>query len=223
MQLRDVIRRRRMVRRFDPDRPVPREVLLTCLDHAVRAPSAGFSQGWDFLVLLSDEERSAFWAATADLRDPDTWLQGVQTAPALLVCLSDPDAYLERYAEPDKGWTDRALERWPVPYWDVDVGMAALLVLLTAVDEGLGALFFGVPGHRHEPLKAAFGIPPGRRVVGVVALGYAAPSPRSSSLRRGRRRRAEVAHWGRFGQHAPAAGKSPWRVGGDQAEPGRRG
>jgi hypothetical protein len=29
-------------------------------------------------------------------------------------------------------------------YWQIDTGFAALLVLLTAVDAGLGALFFGI-------------------------------------------------------------------------------
>jgi hypothetical protein len=69
--------------------------------------------------------------------------------------LADPTAYLDRYAEPDKGWTDRSLDRWPIPYWDTDTAMAAMVVLLGAVDAGLGALFFGVPGTRHDALKAA--------------------------------------------------------------------
>jgi hypothetical protein len=63
----------------------------------------------------------------------------MRTAPALVLCLSDPERYLDRYAEPDKGWTDRDPGRWPVPYWDVDTGMAALLMLLGAVDAGLAA------------------------------------------------------------------------------------
>ncbi len=205
MELREVIRRRRMVRAYDTDRPVPEEVLARVLDHAVRAPSAGFSQGWDFVVLTTEEERSLFWRATTGPRDgsaagpPDSWLRGVSTAPCLVVCLSDRAAYLDRYAEPDKGWTDRDAARWPVPYWDVDTGMAAMLMLLTAVDEGLGGLFFGVPPERHPDLLAALGAPEGRRVVGVVALGTAAPDRRSPSLRRGRRPVREVAHRGRFG------------------------
>jgi len=46
----------------------------------------------------------------------------------LIVPMSDKSAYLDRYAEPDKGWTDRDESRWPVPYWDVDAGMASLYV-----------------------------------------------------------------------------------------------
>ncbi len=65
-------------------------------------------------------------------------------APDIVIPCSSKAAYLKRYAQPDKGWTDRSESRWPVPYWWVDAGMAALLVLQTAVDEGLGACFFGI-------------------------------------------------------------------------------
>lgn len=195
-----MVRRRRMVRRYDPDQPVPRDVVERCLANAVRAPSAGFSQGWDFLVLTTEPERDLFWRTTTDPGAPsDSWLSGIRQAPALIVCLSDKEAYLDRYAAPDKGWTDRDEARWPVPYWDIDTGMAALLILLTAVDEGLGGLFFGVPPTHHGAVKEAFGIPAARRVVGVVSLGHPLPGPRSPSLRRPRRSAADVAHWGRFG------------------------
>ncbi len=210
MELSQVVRRRRMVRRFDPDRPVPREVLERILYAAQRAPSAGFSQGWDFVVLVGPTHTAPFWAATGDgERVPDAWLRGVSAAPVLVLCLSDPDAYLDRYAEPDKGWTDRDPARWPVPYWDVDTGMAAMLMLLTAVDEGLGALFFGVPPERHEAVRAAHGIPIGRRLVGVVALGHERERTTSPSLRRGRRDEADVVHWGAFGAGPGESGTGP--------------
>lgn len=202
MEFRDVVRRRRMVRRFDPGRPVPEEVLGRVLDHALRAPSAGFSQGWDFVVLTEPADLAAYWSATTDPdRPPDAWLRGVRTAPCLVLCCSDRNAYLDRYAEPDKGWTDRDEARWPVPYWDVDTGMAALLMLLTAVDEGLGGLFFGVPAEEAPAVRERFGIPADRSLVGVVALGYALPDRRSPSLKRGRRGPDQVVHRGRFGRH----------------------
>ena len=200
MEFTEVVRARRMVRRYDPDRLVPREVVERCLANAVRSPSAGFSQGWDFVVLAEGGERDAFWAATTDADGPpDRWLDGIRKAPVLVLCLSHKDAYLDRYAAPDKGWTDRDEARWPVPYWHVDTGMASLLILLTATDEGLGSLFFGVPPGRHGAVHDAFGIPPSRTIVGVVSMGYAVPGPRSPSLRRHRRSGREVAHWGRFG------------------------
>jgi len=192
-----VVRRRRMVRDYDPDRPVPSEVRERLLAHAIRAPSAGFSQGWAFLVLEDAEDRRRYWDVTASDGAPDPWLQRMSRAPLLVVVLSSKAAYLDRYAEPDKGWTDRDESRWAVPYWDVDAGMAALLMLLTAVDEGLGACFFGVPAQRLDTFRAAFGVPAEFRPVGCMSIGYPGDDDRRSpSLRRGRRPVEEVVHRG---------------------------
>lgn len=203
MEFSEVVRTRRMIRRYDPERPVPADVINTALRNAIRAPSAGFSQGWDFIVLTKPEERQAYWAATDDEDDdePDSWLVGMPSAPALILCLSDVGTYLRRYAEPDKGWHDMDEARWPVPYWDVDTGMAALLILLTAVDAGLGGCFFGAPPETHDEIFAAFGIPHDRTLVGVVSLGYPVAHAKSPSLKRGLRGLDQVAHYGRFGQH----------------------
>jgi nitroreductase len=196
MEFQEVVRRRRMVRNYDPSRPVPDEVVDRLLANAQRAPSAGFSQGWAFLVLSTAEERTRFWEATTDLSEPDPWLAGMQNAQLLIVPLSHKKAYLDRYAEPDKGWSDRDEAHWPVPYWDIDTGFAALLMLLTAVDEHLGACFFGVPPERMDPFRAAFGVPEEFTPIGCVSVGYPAPDRRSPSLRRGHRSAEEVVHRG---------------------------
>lgn len=207
MELAAAVRARRMVRAYDPVRPVPRAAIDTALDLAVRAPSAGFSQGWDFVVLTEPDDRQRFWHSTSDPDAPaDAWLQGLRTAPALILCLSDRQRYLDRYAEPDKGWTDRDEGRWPVPYWDTDTAMAAMILLLSLVDQQLAGCFFGVPPQRIPAVLEAFDIPQDRRPVGVVSLGYPAPDRRSPSLRRGRRPVAEVAHDGRFGRPWAASG-----------------
>ncbi len=193
-----------MVRAYRTDEPVPGAVIDEMLAHAIRAPSAGFSQGWDFLVLRDRSDVDRFWDSTTDRSDEaDSWLQGLMTAPVLIVCLSDKDRYRDRYAEPDKGWSDRSEAHWPVPYWDVDTGMAAMLMLLTAVDHGLGACFFGVPPEHHDRFRADFDIPSNRTPVGVISLGHPAPDRRSPSLKRGRRPIPEVAHLGRFGTPYP--------------------
>lgn len=194
-----MIRRRRMVRNYDPDRPVPPEVRDHLLAAALRAPSAGFSQGWGFLVLEGVADREAFWAATADTdAEPDAWLTGLRRAPLLVVCFSHKDAYLDRYAETDKGWTDRSEAHWPMPYWDIDTGFAALLMLLDAVDKLLGACFFGVPPERIAALREVFGVPAAFTPIGVVSIGYPAPDRRSPSLRRGHRPVEQVVHYGRW-------------------------
>ncbi len=103
MEFQDVVRRRRMVRRFTGEEVAP-DVVDRLVRNAVRAPSAGFSQGWSFLVLTTPDERERFWAAAtpaASERNMSTWLAGMRTAPVLVVVLCSKDAYLGRYAEPD--------------------------------------------------------------------------------------------------------------------------
>jgi nitroreductase len=199
MEFSDVVRRRRMVRNYDPDRPVPAEVRERILAHALRAPSAGFSQGWAFLVLEEAADRERFWRAAAPTEGVrGRWLRDMRTAPLIVVAHSNRDIYLDRYADPDKGWTDRDEARWPVPYWHVDVGFASLLMLLTAVDEGLGACFFGIPPARLATYRDEFGVPTPWTPVGAVSVGYPAPDLRSGSLRRGRRPVDEVVHRGNW-------------------------
>ena len=121
----------------------------------------------------------------------------MMTAPVLIVPCSHKEAYLDRYAEPDKGWTDRAEARWAVPYWHLDTAMASLLMLLTAVDEGLGACFFGVPGERHAAVRAAFGVPAEHGRSGRSPWATAPPRPAAGArLRRPRRPVEDVVHRG---------------------------
>src|SRR6266545_4377390 len=160
-----------MVRSFE-DRVLPPDVVDRIVDNALHAPSAGFTQGWAFFVLEGPDQTVQFWSAN--------WIeqaarsafryQGLFDAPLIVVALANQQAYLDRYAEPDKGWIDRDPARWPVPYWHVDAGFAALLMLLTAVDAGLGGLFFSVA--EPERVRAAFGIPQVYEPVGALAIGY---------------------------------------------------
>ena len=205
MEFDEVLRRRRMIRTYDPDRPVPPEVVDKLIRHALRAPSAGFSQGWGFLVLTEAADRELYWSVTAPQGDTaaeraaaGSWLDRMRSAPLIIVALSNKSAYLDRYAQADKGWTDRDENRWPVPYWDIDTGFAALLIHLTAVNEELGSLFFGVPADRVDAFRAAFGVPAEFMPVGALTVGYPAPDKRSPSLRRGHRPVDEVVHHGRW-------------------------
>jgi len=195
MDFQQVVDRRRMVRNF-ADKPVPPEIVERLLQNALHAPSAGFSQGWAFLVLQDEEETGRFWDAVFPReREKFRWA-GMFSAPVIIVPLSHKRAYLDRYAEPDKRWTDRDENRWPVPYWDIDTGFASLLMLLTAVDEGLGALFFGI--FKPDDFRAAFGVPDEYVPIGAIALGYPAPDKPAHSLKRGRRPVDDVVHRGRW-------------------------
>jgi nitroreductase len=120
-------------------------------------------------------------------------------APVVVVPCSSKAAYLARYAEADKGWTDEDEARWPVPFWHMDAAMAALLILQTAVDAGLGSCFFGVPPDHVGPLKDEFGIPDTFDPVGAITLGHPAPGGAAGSpTRRPRKAADEVVHRGHW-------------------------
>lgn len=189
-----------MIRNYT-DESVDGEVVERVLRNAVRAPSAGYSQGWGFLLLDTPEDMERFWACTVDPESGlDSWLAGMKTAKALVVALSCKRVYLDRYAQEDKGWTDRDEARWPVPYWDVDTGMAALLMHLTAVDAGLGSCIFGIPPAQIPAFRAEFGVPDDHTPVGVVSLGHRADSEKMQGSWATRRRRPldDVVHRGRW-------------------------
>lgn len=203
MEFQDVVRRRRMVRNYTAD-PVDPAVVDRALRNAVRAPSAGFSQGWAFLVLDTPADVRRFWEASSDdVDDPDDWLAGMMRAPVVILPCSSKAAYLSRYAEADKGWADSdpavAEARWPKPFWDMDAAMASLLILQTVVDEGLGACFFGVVPERERRVRDTFDLPDDVDPVGVITIGHPAEGGAAGSpSRRARKPMTEVVHRGRW-------------------------
>jgi nitroreductase len=188
-----------MVRRYDERRRVPSAVVDRLLSAAVRAPSAGFSQGWGFLVLDTPDDIARFREAVTPSVEPENWFAAQVRAPVIIVPHANKGAYLDRYAESDKGFTDRSDAWWPAPYWDIDTGFAALLILLTAVNEGLGACFFGLPKERIESYRQAFDVPAQFRPIGAISIGYSDEPPRDFSARR--RPLTEVVHRGRWNIH----------------------
>lgn len=199
MEFRDVVRHRRMVRRFD-QRPVPRETIDKIIDVGRRAPSAGFSQGLELLVMDSPETVAEFWRLTDAPEvgwDPDD----IAVGPTVIVIpLPDAHRYTQRYSEPDKiafGMADEA--NWPVRFWDIDAAMAAMLMLLAAVDEGLGGWFFGIT-HGERELLDRFGVPSDLRPIGILGFGYGAADeePSGSWMKRRRRPLEEQVHRNRW-------------------------
>jgi nitroreductase len=196
----EVVRRRRMVRHYS-DRPLALDVIERVLASALRAPSAGFAQGWAFLALTDAADRARFWPFVPDrVKGTPT----MQDAPLVVVVLAHKDAYLDAYAQPGAPWPDRSESHWSAPYWFVDTGMAALMMLLTAVDEDLGACFFGIMPENLDPFRAEFAVPGEYHPIGAVTVGYRADDlpPQSPRIRELRRDAAEVVHRGHWGTHS---------------------
>jgi nitroreductase len=198
MELDVAIRRRRMCRSYS-DEPLDTEVVDRLLDAARRAPSAGHSQGWSFVVLSGPEETGRFWDAVTDEEwRADPSLPSLMKAPVVIVPLCSPAVYVARYSEPDKvAHNLTSADAWPVAYWTVDVSFGTMLLMLAVVQEGLGALFFGLQAGREEELRAAFGIPGDWQPIGAITVGRPSEDwgPRGSASR-GRKPLGEIVHRG---------------------------
>ncbi len=196
-----------MIRAFTGE-PLAAGTSERLLKAANRAPSAGFSQGYSFLVLEGQEQSAPLWKmlyesessgnATQDA-DP-AQVTALSHAPLVIVPLACKNVYLHTYAQPDKGWTDRDESRWPVPYWYIDTGFTALLVLLAVVDEALGAVFFGIPPENMTDFRAQFGVPEEWTPIGAIAIGHPDPAadPVPPARPSDRKSLAELVHRGRW-------------------------
>jgi FMN reductase [NAD(P)H] len=202
VEFREILKRRRMVRAYEPE-PVPRETLDRILATIRRAPSGGFSQGQRFVVITEPERKRAIAEVTGE---EDYIAEGfppwISNSGALVVVCTREEDYHERYRQPDKVDEGGAEIEWPVPYWHVDAGKAAMLVLLAAIDEGLAAGVFGVPAERMEPFRELLGLPPEVTVVEVITIGRPAEDrlsdERSSRATRPPKPLEELVRWERW-------------------------
>lgn len=200
MELVEVLASRRMTRSFTSE-PVDDAVLDSLLDQARRAPSAGNTQGTEFLVLDTPDLVATYWSITLppETRDGFPW-PDLLKAPVLCIPLVDPSAYVERYGERDKARTGlgESAESWGVPYWFIDGGMVVENLLLLVHDQGLGALFFGLFDNERGVLDH-FGVPTHLRALGTVAIGHrAAEQRKSSSQQRQHKSLLQLLHRGSY-------------------------
>jgi len=183
-----------MVRNFQT-KSVPKELVDGILDLAQHAPSAGFSQGWAYVVVTDADTRRQVGALQGeqDFYATKRFHKFVSGAPVQIIACTSEQLYHERYREPDKLKEDGTEIEWPTPYWHFDIGCGSMLILLAAIDRGLAAAFTGV--FRVEEMRRLLAIPDHFHPVGVISLGYPAKDLKSPSLKRGRRSASEVVHY----------------------------
>ena len=193
MEFQKAVKKRRMVRHFTGE-TVPRETIDGILELAQHAPSAGFSQGSAFVVITDTETKRK----VARLQGEEDYSAGgfhrwISEAPVAIVACVSEKLYHDRYNEPDKLNENGKEIEWPTPYWFFDIGAGCMVLLLAAVDYGLAAAFSGVVDLKE--MKELLGIPAHFHPVGVISIGHGAEDVRSPSLKRGRRRWADVVHY----------------------------
>jgi nitroreductase len=195
----ELLEHRRMVRYYTGE-PVPHEALERIARTIRRAASAGYSQGVRLLV-VDDREVMAPLAPEADDEISRRWFE---TAPVHILVLVREQDYHDRYNQPDKLAATGGVEvQWPVPFWHVDAGTALMLVLLAALEEGLGAGVYGVPVEEDAKWREVLHIPEDLTIVTGVTVGKPAPNDpdyerASSAFTQRRKPYHELIHWNRW-------------------------
>jgi nitroreductase len=178
---------------------VPRETLERIARAARRGPSAGYSQGLRLLV-VDDPETIETLAGWQEEERSQAWFR---SAAAHVLVLTREQDYHDRYTQPDKLAVTGGVEViWPVPFWHVDAGAALMLVLLAALEEGLGAGVYGVQVEEDERWRELLAIPGDLTIVTGVTLGHPAEDPdwdrATSAFSQRRRANDEVVRWNRW-------------------------
>ncbi|MBV8318137.1 MAG: nitroreductase family protein [Planctomycetaceae bacterium] len=180
----EAIARRRATRHFDPDCPVPDDILKRILHLATLAPSGFNLQPWRFLVVRSGRNRQKLRGCA--FNQPK-----VAEAPAVVIVLgyhhphrSHLDAMVDRAqalgavtpeaAAALRASAFRTMERRPDPAtWALRSAMLAAATLMIAA-ESLGVASAPLEGFDHARVKVAFGVPDDHVVCCLIALGFAA-------------------------------------------------
>jgi len=147
MEVLEIIRRRRSIRRYKPE-PVKDEDLARILEAGRLAPSAGNRQPWYFIVVRDEETKKRVAEAAMGQ-------MFIAQAGAVIVGVSDPEA--------SPRWHDR------------DVMTAMEHMILEATELGYGTCWIGA--FREEEIKGILGIPDKYKVVALTPVGVPDESP----------------------------------------------
>ncbi|MDQ0243349.1 5,6-dimethylbenzimidazole synthase [Bacillus fengqiuensis] len=179
---------RRDIRSFLPN-PIPKEVLHKILDAAHHAPSVGFMQPWNFIVISSQEvkERLA-WAADKERRALaihyegekenkflNLKIEGLKEAP-LTICVT---------CDPTRGGS-HVLGRNSIPETDIlSTACAIQNMWLAACSEGLAMGW--VSFYKKNDIRDILDIPPHIEPIALMSIGYTDQYPEKPLL--------ELANW----------------------------
>lgn len=171
-----VIKKRWMCREYH-DKDVSEKTIDKILDLSRRFPSAGHTQPQEFIIVRDQETKDALGKAAANQ-------MYLATAPVVIVVVSDTKRSASRYG--------RRGEKF---YSIIDGAFASMLVLLSVVNEGLGAGFVGA--FRDKRVQEILDLPSSVRPIGIIPIGHCAQDPKSS---KNRREKDKIIHHERYQQ-----------------------
>jgi len=152
MEFEQVIRKRRMIREFDPKKQIPEKIIRKLLGNAHRAPSAGHTQVQEFVIVKDSLTKKKLRRVAVDQ-------EYVEEAPTLIIVCSNTSRSEKRYGR-------RGREFYSV----IDGAFASMLILLTAVNEGISAGFVGA--FEDDKVSEILKLPQYVKPVGIITLGY---------------------------------------------------
>jgi nitroreductase len=156
MDFSELVQKRRSCRAFDPDRPVPEELITACLRAAQLAPSACNAQPWRFVVVTEAEKRREICQKALGGMVPNRW---AADAPVLVVLAAVRKLGTASLGEGVKD----------IPYHLMDCGSAGEHLVLKATELGLGTCWLG--WFREKPLRKLIGAPGNWKLLALIALG----------------------------------------------------
>jgi nitroreductase len=156
MEFEEVLKRRKMIRKYK-DKPVPDSLIMKILRNAQRAPSAGFTQVQEFVIVKSQRVKEKLFHAALEQEQ-------VRDAPVVIVVCSNTARSTPRYGK--RGYDFYAV---------TDGAFASMLILLSCVEYGLGACFVGA--FNEEAVAEILKLPKYVRPIGIITIGYPAEKP----------------------------------------------
>jgi nitroreductase len=153
----DIIKRRKMVRQYIQDKPIPHEIVDKLIANAHRAPSAGHTQVQEFIIVQDPMIKKKLGEAALNQEQ-------VYDAPLLIVVCANTSRSVGRYGK-------RGREFYSI----IDGAFASMLILLTAVNEGIGACFVGA--FLDDKVSEILNLPEYVKPIGIIALGFPAEDP----------------------------------------------
>ena len=100
MEFSELMKKRRSVNFFDPEKPVEQAVLERIIEEASRTPSGFNLQPWNLLVVRSPEVKKRLRKIAWD--QPK-----IEEAPVVLVLLADKDGWRPEHPVMEKAWQDQ--------------------------------------------------------------------------------------------------------------------
>jgi nitroreductase len=159
-----VVRKRKMIREYDLDKQIPDEIIRKLIKNAHRAPSAGHTQVQEFIIVKDISIKKKLRKAAVNQ-------EYVEKAPVLIVVCSNTSRSIGRYGS-------RGREFYSI----IDGAFASMLILLTAVNEGIGACFVGA--FQDNKVSEILQLPKDIRPIGIICIGYYPSSEKPEKLER---------------------------------------